>query len=151
MHTQCLIFSFVTGNYSAYLGCSDTCVVALLNLEDFFVILQDSQVWIFSSDGGDSGDMLTTLFRQVGDCSCTEAMMRVCWWCPCWICFAIVTKHPKQSQCFLLTPCTVTFSHVLHQRLSVLSRIWTTDNCQCQFVVNTEFFLSVIKDLAGTR
>jgi len=57
------IFSFVTGNYSALLGCLGTCVVALFNLKDFFVILQDSLAWIFSFEGGGSGDTLMTLCR----------------------------------------------------------------------------------------
>lgn len=56
-------------------------------------------------------------------------------------------KAPKQSQCFLLDPCTITFAHMFQHIPSVLSRIWTTNKFQNQFVVSTDIFLSVSKGL----
>lgn len=94
------------------------------------------------------------LCMWVGGCSCTEAVMRACWQGPC-CCIRVSLnlvpyshqKIPKQSQCFLLTLCTVTFPYMLHHAPSVLSRTWKTNNFQNQFVVNTEIFLSVLKGL----
>lgn len=75
-----------------------------------------------------------------GSCSCTEAVIWACWQCPA-CCNHVklnlvperYQKPPKKSQCFLLTPCNVTFAHTLHHTPSVLSRIWTTNKFQNQF------------------
>lgn len=91
-----------------------------------FVILQDSLFPLREEIQGSCWCLCT----WVGGCSCTEAVIRACWQCPCCcnhvklnLARGCPQKTPKQSQCFLLTPCTVTFAHMLHHTPSVLSRI----------------------------
>lgn len=107
----------------------------------------------FSPGGGDPGDTLVTVHvggRLSMHWGCDLGMLAVPLLLqPCetesgsWL----SPKKPQKSQCFLLTPCPVTFAHMLHHTPSVLSRTWTTNKFQNQFVVSTEIFLSVLKGL----
>lgn len=151
-HISFRISSFVSGDNSAHLGCSDIHFVALLYPKSFC----NPPGFSFSSEGGDSGDMLMLVpvggrwfaLRQGSGHAGVPLLLRPCeiesgsWLSP---------KSPKHSQCFLLTPCTLSFAHMLHHTPSVLSRIWTTSKFQNQSMANTEIFLSVLKGLHSDK